>query len=154
MGLEFEVEDQPDLTIPEDTICRAKLVDLKKHTFDWTDYKDKERPGQPVKKVGETLQWWFEVTEGQHKERRVKLETRCKITNHPRDKFRLTAETLLGRELPYGTRINTDDLVGLSADISVKHRADKKDPSKFYEEVDEVMPITHAFDVGQGQPPF
>lgn len=153
MGLEFEVEDQPDLTIPEDTICRAKLVDLKLHRFDWTDYKDKDSPGVPVKKTGETLQWWFEVTAGDHTGRKVKLETRAKITNHPRDRFRLTAETLLGRELPYGTKINTDDLLSLSADISIRHRPDKKDPSKKYEEVDEVMPITSGFDLDSA-PPF
>lgn len=153
MGLEFEVEDQPDLTIPEDVICRAKLVEIKKHTFSWTDYKDKTRPGQPVAKVAENLHWWFEVTSGQHIGRKVKLETRFKITNHPRDKFRLTAETLLGRELPHGTRVNADDLTGLQADITVRHRPDKKDPSRIYEEVDEVMPVSTGFSLDSA-PPF
>lgn len=154
MGLQFTVEDAPDLTIPEDTIVRARLSEIKLHSFTWTDYKDKDQPGVPVQKEGTVLQWWWEVTaNNEYKGRRVKGETDAKITNHPRNKFRAWAETLLGRELPAGIAIDVDDIVGLSADISIGHKADKKDPSKKYEYVDEVIPITGGFSVAD-EPPF
>ncbi len=152
MGLVFEVEDAPDLTLPEDKIFRAQLVDLKEHTFTWTDYKDKDRPGQPVQKEGRTLQWWWEIkTSDEYGGRKVKGECEPKISNHPRNKFRPWAEALLNRELPPGTRIDVDDLVGLSADITIRHRPDKKDPARKWEEVDEVMPISGGF---SDEPPF
>lgn len=145
--MQFIVEDAPDLTIPEDTIVRARLEEIKEHRFEWTDKKTGER------KEGHMLQWWWEVTaENEYNGRKIKGECDAKISSHPRNRFRGWAETLLGRELPPGMPIDTDDLVGLSADISIRHDKDKKDPSKVYERVDEVIPITGAFDVGA--PPF
>jgi hypothetical protein len=147
MGIQFTTEDQPDLTIPADTILRAKLLELKPREINWIDRKTNE----PKSKL--LLEWWWEVTSGDYTGRRVKGECDAKLTNHPGNRFHNWAETILGRQIPVGMGIDTDDLVGLSADISVGHRPDKKDPAKVWEFVDEVMPITGGFDMG-GDPPF
>lgn len=146
MGLTFVTEDAPDLTLPEDKIFRAQLKEMKLHTFTWTDYK----VSPPEQKEGRTLQWWWEVqTNDEYNGRKVKGECDPKLSNHPRNRFRMWAESLLQREIPVGMPIDTDDLVGLTADITIRHRPDKKDPTKKYEEVDEVMPVA-----GDDGPPF
>lgn len=153
MGLQFTVVDAPDLTLPEDKIFRARLVEMKVHTFMWTDHK----VSPPEQKEGEVLQWWWEVqSQDEYNGRRVKGETDAKISNHPRNRFRLWGESLLGRELPMGMNLDTDDLVGLAADITIRHKPDKKDPAKKYEEVDEVMPATggQQNDGWNSPPPF
>jgi hypothetical protein len=153
MGYTAEVEDQPDLTIPEDTIVPARLDEIKIHEFTWTDYKDKDNPGKPMQKTSQVFNWWFEVTGGEYKGRRVKGQTDLRLSNHPRNKFRMWAEALLGRDLPVGMKIDTDDLVGLACELSIKHKADKKDASKKYEEIDEVMPLDGGAGWSQ-EPPF
>lgn len=152
MGLQFVVEDAPDLTLPEDKIFRAQLVEIKEHSFTWTDRK--ENP--PVERTATTLQWWWQVkSSDEYNGRKVKGECDPKLSNHPRNRFRMWAEALLQRELPLGMQIDSDDLVGLTADITVRHRPDKKDPSKKYEEVDEVMPVTSTSGGwGTDEPPF
>lgn len=152
MGLQFTTEDAPDLTLPEDKIFRAQLKEMKIHTFKWTDRK----VSPPEEKEGSTLQWWWEVTStDEYNGRKVKGECDPKISNHPRNRFRQWAEALLGREIPVGMMVDSDDLVGLTADITVKHRADKKDASKKYEEVDDVIPVGGDGGSGWGdEPPF
>lgn len=153
MGLQFEMTDAPDLTLPEDKIFRAQLKDMKLREFSWTDYKDKDRPGQPVQKTGSTLQWIWEVTStDEYNGRTVRGECRPDLSSHPRNRFRPWAEALLGREIPLGMKIDSDDLVGLSADITIRHRPDKNDPAKKYEEVDEVMPVSSTG--FSDEPPF
>lgn len=148
MGLTFVVEDAPDLTIPEDTIIRARLNEISDKTINWTDRNTNEQKSSVL------LEWkWEVVAEGQYKGRKLRGECDAKISNHPRNKFRAWAESLLGRELPMGMGIDTDDLVGLVADISIAHRADRKDPSKKYEYVDEVIPVNGGFSVND-EPPF
>lgn len=148
MGLQFTVEDAPDLTLPEDKIFRAKLLEIKEKTFTWTDTK----VNPPEERVSTVLQWWWEVrSSDEYSGRKVKGECDAKISNHPRNRFRQWAEALLQRELPVGMGIDVDDLVGLVADITVRHKPDKKDPSKKFEEVDEVMPVTATWN---DEPPF
>lgn len=151
MGLTFTTEDQPDLTLPEDTIFRAQLEEIKPKEISWPD---KQNPGQT--KTATLLQWWW-VIKGAPDEkyigRKIKGECDAKLTNHPGNRFHNWAETLLGREIPAGVGVDTDDLVGLSADISVRHEPDKKDPGKSYERLDEVLPITGGFD-RDTEPPF
>jgi hypothetical protein len=36
MGLTFVTEDQPDLTLPEDSVHTAKLLEIKPRTINWT----------------------------------------------------------------------------------------------------------------------
>lgn len=147
MGLQFVAEDEPDLTLPEDTIIRAQLTELKPRTIEWTSKQDGS------KKSATFLEWWWQVqSPEQYATRKVKGECEAKLTNHPGNKFRNWSETLLGREIPVGMGIDTDDLVGLTADITVRHEKDKKDASKVWERVDEVIGVTN-FSVSD-QPPF
>jgi hypothetical protein len=151
MGLQFTMEDQPDQTIPEDTIVRATLMEIKQHDFEWTDYKQ----NPPVQKQSSVLQWWWEVkAPDAYVGRRVKGECDTKLGNNSRNRFSQWATALLDREIPIGMTIDVDDLVGLSADISIRHDRDKKDPSKRYERVDEVMPVSGGTSTDWGTPPF
>jgi hypothetical protein len=147
--VQFTAEDEPDLTIPEDSIVRARLVELKLRTFDWIDKKDN------TKKEGQTLEWWWQVTATDLGEeyvgRKVKGECPPKLTNRPGNRFREWAEALLGRDIPVGMSINTEDLVGLEADIVIGHRPDRKDPGKVWEQVTNVSP---AFGDAHEVPPF
>src|SRR2546427_11146616 len=110
MGLQFVVEDVPDLTLPENKIFRAQLKEIKLHTFSWTDYKDPSAFGTPVQKESSTLQWWWEVqSSDEYNGRKVKGECEPRLTTHPRNRFRYWAETLLGRTLPSGMGIDAED---------------------------------------------
>lgn len=155
---EMVVADEPDKTVPEETIHKAKLVDLSIREFKWTDTKDKDRPGVPIEKTAQEMIWWFEITEGDFANRRIRGQTRPSpdgnwLTNSARNRTRQWAETLLGRELGVGARLNRSDLLGCACEISVKHVKDKKDASKIYEEIDEILPASGSFDFNS-EPPF
>lgn len=148
MGLQFNTEDQPDLTLPEDTLFRATLIEIKPKEINWNDKKTGEAKSKTL------LDWWFEVTsEGKYKGRKVRAECEARLTNHPDNRFHNWAETLLGRQIPVGVGVDTDDLVGLPCEISIRHEADRKDASKKYERVDEILPVTGGFDLND-EPPF
>lgn len=147
MGLQFVAEHAPDLTLPEDRIFRAQLKEMKLHTFRWTDRK----VSPPEEKESSTLQWWWEVqSTDEYNGRKVKGECNPTLSDNPNNRFRKWAEALLQREIPAGMGLDSDDLVGLTADITIRHRPDKKDPDKKWEEVDEVIPVTSLGD----EPPF
>lgn len=146
MGRTFVTEEEKDLTLPEDSIQRARLNEVKFRTFEFTDRQTGE------KKTGEILEWWWEVTrpsaglDDEFIGRRVKGECRPKLTNRPGNKLREWAEALLDREIPVGFALDVDDLVGLEAEIVIGHRPDKKDPAKKWEEVTHVLPCGMAED--------
>lgn len=128
------VEDQPDLTIPEDHIVRGKLMELKDKTIEWTKNGEK--------KEATLTEWWWEVQGGEYAGRKLKGECDAKVSNHPRNRFRQWAEALLNRSLDANMAFDDEDLVGLQADITVKHRHyDKNGEDRIAEEIDEVMPI-------------
>lgn len=149
MGLVFTTEEQKDLTLPEDSIHRAKLLEIKQRTINWTNAEGPQSR--------DILEWWWEITKSSSGDefvgRRVKGECPAKLTNHPGNRFHNWAETLLGRQIPPGMGIDTDDLIGLQAEVSIGHRQDKKDPNKVWEFVDEVLPADGAFSLNDA-PPF
>ena len=151
MGLQFTTQEQLDLTLPEDSIHVAKLVDLKTRDV---PYKDKNDGSD---KTFTKLEWWWEITAtaigDQYIGRKVKGECPAELTSHPSNRFRNWAETLLGREIPVGMQLDTEDLLGLSAEVSIGHRPDRKDPAKIWEYVDEVLPLSGGFDLND-EPPF
>jgi hypothetical protein len=148
MGMQFTTEDQPDLTLPEDTFFRAQLVEIKPKEIEWTDRKTNEH------KTKTLLEWWWEVkSDDQYNGRKIKGECEARLTNHPNNRFHNWSEALLQREIPAGMGIDTDDLVGLMAEITVRWEPDKKDPSKKYERLDEVTPVTAGFAMSD-EPPF
>jgi hypothetical protein len=144
MGRQFTTEEEKDLTLPIDSIHRARLEDIKERTFEFTDRND------GTKKTASNLEWWWEITrpggglDDEYIGRRVKGECRPKITNRPGNKFREWSEAILQRDIPIGMVVDLDDLIGLEAEIVIGHRPDKKDPLKVWEEVVGVLPAGEA----------
>jgi len=149
MGRQFTAEEEKDLTLPADSIHRARLQDIKERPFEFTDKASGE------KKTASNLEWWWEITrpgaglDEDYIGRRVKGECRPKLTNRPGNKFREWSEAVLDREIPVGMVVDLDDLIGLEAEIVIGHRVDKKDPTKVWEEVIGVLPAGDAV-----APPF
>ncbi len=147
--MQFTTEDEPDLTLPEESIHRARLMEIKLKQFSWTDRNTGEQ------KESQSLEWWWEITSTnlgpRYVGRRVRGECNPKLTNRGDNRFRIWAEALLDRQIPVGMAIDTDDLVGLEADIVIGHRNDKKDPHKIWEYVSDVGPADNAT---SSEPPF
>lgn len=138
----YKVEDEPDRTIPEDTILRGVLEEVSEKDIEWTD------KGTGEKKSATLLQWWFRITDkrddGLYEGRKVRAECDARLTNHPGNRFRNIAEALIGRELALGTEIDPqDDLVGLPADLTVSHRKyEKNGEERIAEQVDEIIAVS------------
>ena len=145
MGYTTTATEEEDRTIPEDTIVPAILHEIKLRVVQYNDKVTGEA------KSFEQLEWWFEVSSGEYQGRKVKGTTDTKLTTHPKNRFRNWSSVMLNREIADGFPMDTDDLVGLPADVVISHRADKKDPSKSYEEVSEVLPASGGQAV---DPPF
>jgi hypothetical protein len=135
--MHFTTENEPDTSLPEDSIHRARLEEIKLRTFEWTDRDGEKREGQ-------SLDWWWEITQSalgpQYIGRKVKGECKAKLTNRDDNRFRQWSEVLLGREIPIGMSIDTDDLIGLEAEIVIGIRTDRRDPSKKFPFVSDVAP--------------
>jgi hypothetical protein len=147
MGLQFVVQEAKFIPLPEDEFFRARLERIELREFDFTDKKTGE------KKNASNLEWTFEITaEGEYKGRKVRGRTSSDLTVDESNRFRTWAETLLGRALPIGMGIDEDDLVGLSCELTVRHEADRKDPAKKWERVDEILPLSRRPAVLQLRP--
>ena len=101
--------------IPEDTILRAEVVEVKQET---KPFKDDD--GNPVVKVV----FQFKVTDDDFTRQRVWGETPVTFTNHPDCKLRSWMQEIMGGEIDVvGTKVNTDDLVGCECRIVVGNRS-------------------------------
>lgn len=136
--------------IPEETIHTATLKSIRDREISWVPQGETEK----VHKV--LLNWCWEIVDGEYAGRRVYLTTNSDLNLGARwNQFRNVVETLTARTIkPEDPPLNTDDLIGLTTEISIKHRADKKDPSKKYHEVDEVLPPDDAAFTVSDEPPF
>ena len=143
----FKKEEQPDLSLPEDSIHRARLTEIDQKTINWIE--------NGTQKETEILEWWWEITATnlgpQYVGRRVKGSCSAYLGSGENNKFNAWAEALLNREIPIGADVDTDDLVGLEAEVVIGHKPNKKDPSKFFEEVQFVHPLSGAY---SADPPF
>lgn len=149
--MKIRTEDEPDLTLAEDTIIRARLEQVEYREFEWTD----RRTGDLKK--GEVLEWYWEITSASAGEQYVgrKIRGKCnpKSTNREGNRLREWSEALLDRQIPVGMEIDTDDLIGLEADVVIGIETDRKDPSRVWDRVVGVLPISgQSFD--DRQPPF
>ena len=150
MGLQFEMKEAVDHNLPENTIFRARLVDLKLREFSWIDSSQN-------KQSASKLEWVWEITSpDEYVGRRVKGECDPVLNNGTtrRDRFRPWAEAMLDRTIPFGMKLDTDDLVGLSADITVWHRTDKRDAANKFVEIDDVMTPGGGLSNLSSEPPF
>lgn len=141
----YVTKEEEDRTIPEGTVATAKLTEVKEVTIPYVDKKD------GISKTFTKLEWWFEIIDGDHAGRKIRGECPAELSSHPANKFRLWSEALLERTIDVGVEIDPqNDLVGCLADIRVGHVPNKKDPSRVYENVIEVIPVSGNID----QPPF
>jgi len=109
------VEEPEFVLLPEDTLlrCRLNAVNPKE-----VPYRDKNTGEQ---KTFTKWEWEFQVIEGEFAEKKIWGETNDKLTTHPDNKPRNWAEAILGQELDLGMEFDTDDIVGLIADVTVYH---------------------------------
>ena len=132
----FPCKDQPDNTIPEDTIVAARVNEVKLEHVTFT--KDGKEDSF------DKLIWWFEILDdgpnGTWKGRKIRGQTTANLTNHPNNRFRAWAEALLNRDIGVGFVLDSDDLVGTNCKITVRHEPDRRDPKTKWERVDEVLP--------------
>jgi hypothetical protein len=141
------VEKSEIRLLPEDKLFRARLNSVTAKTIEWADKATGEA------KSAELWEWEFEVMEGEYAGVKVWGETDAKLTNHPDNKPRNWAETLQGKELEVGEEFNTDDVVGLIADIEVQHKhymknGEERRIHKIRDVVPALSPSSHA------APPF
>lgn len=141
----FTVEHQVE--IPTGEFLRARLKSLEVATVPYNDKKTGES------KTFQKLNWIFEITEqGDFHGKEVRAETNAYLSDSPYNQFRLWAEALLQRPLDLGVVLNESDLVGLGAVITCKREQDRRDSSKFWVRVDDVIPLDDSF--GSDEPPF
>lgn len=132
--------------IPVDTKVTARLTAIKEET---KPFKDDD--GNDIKR----LQWTFVVTDGEYNNRKIFGDTGVKFVEHPECKLYAWAGSLLGTELPKGFRLNTDDLIGLRADLRVgQKRYTKKGASKetVLPIVEDIFPLSTSGAVGHNDP--
>lgn len=149
--MELEVKEWSDEVLPPDSIVTGKLEEVKIETVEYTD-----KHGNPDS--FDKAVWWWKITndhrDGEFNGRKVKGECNPEISTHPNNKMRNWIEALLGRSLDAGMRISTDDLVGLTADISIINReAVVKGEDRIFMEVDEVMEASRGPSAGSTAPP-
>jgi hypothetical protein len=141
--------DTPVAQLEEDSIHEAVLQAVSYKTFDWND--------GGTKKTGEKLEWQWEITSSKYGPefvgRQVRGECKPVMSNWDGNKFRSWAEALMGREIPVGMEIETDDLVGLKAEIVIGLRTDRKDPTKSWPFVADVIGSDYT-PGGNSMPPF
>lgn len=139
----FQVEHQVDL--PTETLLKATLKELDTRDVPYTDKKTGEQ------KQFTKLNWIFEITQsGDFLGKTVRAETSAFLSDSPYNQFKSWAEALLQRELTTGQVLSESDLIGLPALITVKYETDRRDSSKKWPRVDEVISIGDDFDA----PPF
>lgn len=139
---------------PEDVALPVELIGCKQVTVEFK-YKQGKRAGE----TGSFLKWeWeFRVYDGPYAGVNFRGTTEPKITNATETDFLPPAlpivEALLGRSLQVGEEIDTDDLISLKAQASVKHlepRARKNGDGFWYNvELNEIFPAaTNAMNGG------
>jgi hypothetical protein len=134
--------------LPDDAFLRVKVDVSEIRTIPYTDKKTGEM------KELQKIKWVFAVTDERPQfdefyGRKVQGETWAKMSTSPSDTFRNWTQALLRRDLAIGFAFDLEDLVGLSAVASFKQEQDYKDKDKYWDVVDELMPL-----VEQLTPPF
>jgi hypothetical protein len=131
-------EDEAPRLVPEDTIFRATVQELKPRTARFTD----RRTGEP--REIEFVQWYFEIADGDYEGRVVRGE--AEYVQARNSKLMQWAAAELRAEFVPGGNVDWSQIPGQVVEITVRHRPDKNDPDKKWVEVDEVMAPEGSFD--------
>lgn len=140
------VVEATNYPIPEDTLVSLKLESVQHVEIPFT-YKKGPKLGQSGTFV--KWEWEFAVPEGSYAGLTVRGNTEPRITSNDQASGDLAlarpwVEALLGRALELGEEVDTDDLIGLPAQGTVRHLDPrvKKDGEGFWfnVELDELFP--------------
>lgn len=142
--------EQSEYALPEDVLLPAILETVEVRTINYKrDGKDKSF---------DKWVWTFQITDGDYAGLHAYGETEDRLTSHPDNKVRQWAEVLRGIGFEVGEGLDTDDLLGLPAVITVKHeepRLKKDGESYFYGcPVKDVFPEGTTAPDGYGEAPF
>lgn len=141
------MKDQDEYPLPENTPFPAILESVSTRTI---RYKDKETHED---KSFDKWEWVFQITEGEYAGLKAYGETEDRLTNHPDNKVRQWAETLLDFQFDVGYDLDTDHLIGLPCVVTVSNDPprEKRDGGKFYP-----CPVRDVFPEGTTgtEPPF
>lgn len=134
MGLTLELEESDFKGFIDDGkqyVARVVGIKLKEKP-----YKDDD--GNPVKKV----EWKFKIVSDDDQDgREIWGETSTKFVDHPDCKLKNWSEAALGKILPVGYRIDTDDCLDRDVRIRVGLREYEKDgETKQHNYVADVIP--------------
>lgn len=156
------VTEATNYPIPTDTLCPAKLQSVEEVSVPFT-YKRGDKAGQ----TGSFNKWtWtFKIYEGPYAGLTVEGSSEPAVTNGDTQSgflhlARPWYETLLGRELRLGEGVDTETLLGLPCQITVKHLDPKPrrdgDGFWFNMEVEDVLPPKRDASgaVSYEEPPF
>jgi len=140
------VVEASNYPIPEDT-----LVPLKLESCTYVEFPFTYKKGANLGKSGTFRKWEWEflIPEGEYAGLNVRGNTEPRITSNDQPSGDLAmarplVEALLGRALDLGEEVDTDDLIGLTGQGTVRHlepRAKKEGEGFWFNvELDELFP--------------
>lgn len=165
------VVEAQNYPIPEDTLVPLKLESV---TEEHIEFVYKQGPKEGTNGLFIKWEWTFVCHEGEYAGLNVRGNSEPRFTSEDTPSGNLAlarpwAEALLGRVMQLGESIDTDDLIGLSVQATVKHLPprQKKDGEGFWfnVELDECFPAGSMADMSHlavasdpwqaaGKPPF
>lgn len=143
-----KMEDEPEFKLPKETPLPARLEAVVEKSF---PYKIKTGPNAGDDAVFTKWEWEFLITDGEYAGLKAWGESEAKLTNHPDNKVRQWAETLMDTQFEIGQGLDTDDLLALPCVIVVDNEVvEREGKDLFYK-----CPVIDVFPVGtELDPPF
>lgn len=146
--------EEDEYRLPAEVYFPAKLKAVTSKTIDFEYKAESAAVKKGRKKAGDKgsfdkWEWEFEITDGDYKGASAYGDTDARLTTRDDDVVRQWAETLMGREIEIGEEFDTDNIIGYSCLISVRHDdpRPKKDGGFFYGcPVDDVLPASGSAD--------
>lgn len=136
--------EEDEYRLPSDTLFPAVLDRVSIRTIEYTLKKDRGTKKAGEKDSFDKWVWEFRITDGAYKGDTAYGETEDRLTNREDNLVRQWGETLLGREIELGEEFDTDNVLGLPCQVTVRHEEprQKKDGTGFFYgcPVDEVFP--------------
>lgn len=150
MGLTYELEESDFAGYaPDGTEFTAKVVDIKLQEKPYTD-----DDGNKVKK----LVFKFKVVDpdSDFDEAVFYGETSTRYNTHPKCKLYIWSCAILGRELPPGFKLDTDDLLDQFVTVVIKHETykDKEGVEQERNSVRSLKPAGAYETLGSDEEPF
>jgi hypothetical protein len=120
--------------IPDGSLIAAKFVNFEETVIKWTDKNTGEA------KESERYTWHFEVTEpGPFQGRRLRGQTSRNFSVHENCKAWNWMNSLIGREIPEGEKVNPETLYGVAARV-VTEQSQPDSQNRVWDNVVDVLP--------------